>query len=103
MLVGGGIVATDGDQVPLLLPCVGACWLAAAGGVFCAASSAFDDLRNNIQPTITMLMTSSTTMAIAHTGNPALGGATFTSNRAGPVCRCRSVSDFFSASRMNDI
>jgi hypothetical protein len=26
-----------------------------------------------------------------------------TSNRAGPVCRWRSVSDFLSASRMNDI
>src|SRR3954471_10412921 len=102
MFVGGGIVATDDDHVPLLLACV-ACRLAVLCAVFCAASSVFEDLRNNIQPTITMLMTSSTTMAIAHTGNPAFGGATFTSNRAGPVCRCRSVSDFFSASRMNDI
>ena len=42
-------------------------------------------------------------MATAHTGNRAFGGATLTSNRAGPVCRWRSLSDFFSASRMNDI
>jgi hypothetical protein len=28
---------------------------------------------------------------------------TLTSNSAGPDCRCRSLSDFFSASRMKDM
>src|SRR5882757_686916 len=99
---GGGSAETDGDQVPELGPCAG--WLAAGGGVFCPAPSSLRDVcRSSSQPTITMLMANSATMAMAQTGNPAFGCATFTSNRAGPVCRCRSFSDFFSASRMNDI
>ena len=42
-------------------------------------------------------------MASAHNGRRVRGGATFTSNSAGPFWRWRSLSDFFSASRMNDI
>ena len=104
LAVGGGMVATDGDHVPLLGVGVGAAWLAATGGAFCTVvSSLRDERRSSNQPTMTMLMTSSATMATAHTGKRAFGGATLTSNRAGPVCRWRSVSDFLSASRMNDI
>src|SRR6202051_693702 len=59
-----------------------------AGGVFCAAvSSARVEGRSNNQPTMIILMTSRTAMATVHMGKRAFGGATLTSNRAGPLCR----------------
>ena len=53
--------------------------------------------------TITRFTASRTPKPIAHRGSPLLGGATRTSNSAGPFCCWRSVSDFLRASRMNDI
>src|SRR5204863_9276716 len=50
-----------------------------------------------------MLMASSAASATAHMGKRAFGAATFTSNTAGPLCRCRSFSDFFRASSMKDM
>ena len=49
------------------------------------------------------LTASSAAIATAQSGKRFLGGAIFTSNRAGPLCRCRSLSDFFSASSMKDM
>lgn len=49
------------------------------------------------------LIPSSTAIAAAQIGSLRRGGATFTSNSDGPLCRCRSLSDFFNASRMNDM
>ena len=49
------------------------------------------------------LIPSSTAITTAHTGNVRRGGATLTSKSDGPLCRWRSLSDFFSASRMNDM
>lgn len=59
--------------------------------------------RQSNQPPIIMFTPSRTAIATAHSGNRAFGGAIFTSKSAGPLCLWRSVSDFFSASRMNDI
>src|SRR5262249_38700212 len=78
------------------------CWT--CGVTFAAASSPpRDERRRSRYPTMLTLITSNATMARAQGGNRALGGAPLTSNSAGPDCRCRSLSDFFSASRMNDI
>lgn len=52
---------------------------------------------------MTALAASIAAIATAHTGKRLFGGAIFTSKSAGPVCLCRSLSDFFSASRMNDM
>jgi hypothetical protein len=96
---GAGVllVLTAGGAVGVVVP-------VEPGGVFVAVvASPWDERRNSIQPTMIMLTTSNATIAIAHIGNRDFGGATLTSNSAGPDCRWRSLSDFFSASRMNDI
>jgi hypothetical protein len=49
------------------------------------------------------LIARSTAIATAQTGSLRRGGATFTSKSDGPLCRCLSLSDFFNASRMNDM
>jgi hypothetical protein len=67
------------------------------------AASAAAGRRSNTHPTINRFTASSAASPIAHNGKPLRGGATLTSKSAGPFCRWRSVSDFFSASRMNDI
>jgi hypothetical protein len=102
MPLGGAAVGDAAGGIAAPAPNVVA--LVEAGGVFTAVvSSPWDDRRSSIHPTMIMLTTSNATIAIAHTGNRDFGGATLTSNSAGPDCRWRSLSDFFSASRMNDI
>jgi hypothetical protein len=112
VLLGGGADdtaagVTGGANCAGVLPAVtaGPAAVPAAGVValVAAVSSPWDERRRSIHPTMIMLTTSNPAMAIAHTGNRDFGGATLTSNSAGPDCRCRSLSDFFSASRMNDI
>jgi len=49
------------------------------------------------------LTPSNEAIATAQSGKRLRGGAIFTSNSAGPLCRCRSLSDFFNASSMNDM
>src|ERR1700730_3904851 len=103
---GDGAPAVTGGATAagvVLFVTVGAAAGAAAGGVFVAVSSPWETRRTSIHPTMIMFTTSNATMAIAHTGNRDFGGATLTSNSAGPDCRWRSLSDFFIASRMNDI
>jgi hypothetical protein len=103
--VGAGAALADGDAAGgIAAPAPAVVALVEAGEVFAAVvSSPWDDRRSSIHPTMIMLTTSNATIAIAHTGNRDFGGATLTSNSAGPDCRWRSLSDFFSASRMNDI
>src|ERR1700737_3597436 len=91
---GAAVLVTEGAPVALpaaggaVPPETGAVALAEAGGVFVAAvSSVCDERRRSSQATIHTLMTSRATMATAQTGNRAFGGAPFTSNSAGPVCR----------------
>jgi len=55
------------------------------------------------QPTTTRFMSSNVPSPTAQMPNRLLGGATFTSNNAGPFLRWRSLSDFFSASSMKDM
>jgi len=59
--------------------------------------------RSSSHMTMPRFTNSNSAIAMAHSGKRVRGGATRTSNSAGPLCRWRSLSDFFSASRMNDI
>ena len=59
--------------------------------------------RSSIQEITMTLIPRSTAIATAQIGSARRGGATLTSKSDGPLCRCRSLSDFFNASRMNDM
>src|SRR5262245_39817059 len=59
--------------------------------------------RSSTQARATMITPNNTGMPTAPSGKRRRGAATLTSNNGGDAWRCRSFSDFFSASRMNDM
>lgn len=119
----GGGAASAGDRPPGVAVSVPEAWLpcragatavselavaragggAAAEALLAVAGCCAAGCRSSIQDTTMILMPRSTAIAMAHTGSARRGGAILTSKSDGPVCRCRSVSDFFNASRMNDM